>query len=217
MRFLLREQSYERPLMAGKYEYRRDGDSVPTGAVEHWRLTAAPDGYRFLRVDLDGRASSGHSYLYLAMLDERGLVTRLQYRFWAEGWRIGGNVQREGHTAVATHTVNGETTSTEFALPASSALWFPSVAGLGLVKAGDTLTLHGRAGSKQTLHPELATVQIEHTADGAEQIRWAGAQIRTIWRDAQTGWPQRMARLAPDGVGLLTAVGTQHIKSSTIN
>lgn len=206
MRFLLREQSYERPLMAGKYEYQHDG--VPTGAMEHWRLTAVPDGYQFLRVDLDGRASSGHSYLYLAMLDEQGLVSRLQYRFWTEGWRISGDVQREGHTAVATHTVNGETTSTEFALPAGTAIWFPSVAGLGLVKAGDTLTLHGRVGDENALRPELATVQIEHTADGAEQIRWAEAQTRTIWRDEQTGWPRRMARTAPDGEGLLTAVGT---------
>lgn len=207
MRFLLREQGYERPLMAGKYEYRR-GD-VPTGAVESWRLTAVPDGGHFLRVDLDGRASSGHSYLYHALLEADGLVSRLQYRFWAAGWRINGDVQRDGDTAVGTHTVNNETHSQALTLAAGFPLWFPAVVGLHLAAKGRGVTLHGRVPHHTSLVPHIATVQVS-SQEGGQQISWTDAagqaQMRTIWRDEETGWPRRMARVLAGEEDLLTAV-----------
>ncbi len=207
MRFLLREQAYERPRIAGKYEYRLD--DMPTGAVESWRLTAVPEQYQILRVDLDGRASSGHSYLYQALLDAEGLVSRLQYRFWATGWRINGDVQRDGHTAVCTHTVNNETHSQELTLTAGFPLWFPSVAGLHLAVAGRGVTLHGRVPHHTSLVPHIATVHVSRPAE-AQQISWVDAteqpHTRTIWRDEKTGWPRRMARVLADEGGVLTAV-----------
>ena len=73
MRFIIHELPYERPLLAGRLRYERDGQ--PTGAIEFWRLTDAVDGYRFLRVDLDARdAASGRSWLYHATLDAAGVV-----------------------------------------------------------------------------------------------------------------------------------------------
>ena len=53
MRFIVKEQDYEKPIGAGLMRYELDG--VPTGAVEHWRLTEATEGYEVLRVDLDAR------------------------------------------------------------------------------------------------------------------------------------------------------------------
>lgn len=210
MRFLVREQAYERPLMAGRYAYQRDG--VPTGAVESWRLTAVdmPDqSHQILRVDLDGRASSGHTYLYHALLDADGLVSRLQYRFWTmnRAWRIQGDVQRDGHTAVWTHTLNKKSTSQALTLAAGFPLWFPSVIGLHLAVEGQGVTLHGRVPHQTSLTPHLAQVQIRQIADQRE-ILWRDMadepQKRTIWPDGQTGWPTKMAR---EG-GELTAVAT---------
>jgi hypothetical protein len=206
MRFLLREQAYERLLLAGKYVYQRD--DVPTGAVEWWRLTAVPEQYQILRVDLDGRASSGDSYLYHALLDADGLVSRLQYRFWSKaGLRVSGNIQREGDTAVCTHTINNQTHSQALTLTTGFPLWFPSVMGLHWAGAGRGVTLHGRVGDSDTLTPYMATVQVDH-----EQISWVDlhhqTQTRMVGRDEQTGWPRKMARLLPDGGGWLTAVAS---------
>ncbi len=38
MRFIIHEQPFERIVAAGQYRYEQAGQ--PTGAVEHWRLTA---------------------------------------------------------------------------------------------------------------------------------------------------------------------------------
>ncbi len=71
MRFIIHQLPYERPIVAGQLRYERDG--APTGAVEQYRLTAAVDGYRFLRVDLDARtAPSGRSTLYHLTLNPDG-------------------------------------------------------------------------------------------------------------------------------------------------
>ena len=76
MRFIIHELPYERPLLSGRLRYERDG--VPSGAVESWRLTAAVDGYRFLRVDVDAReAPSGRSWLYHLTLNPAGLPDRV--------------------------------------------------------------------------------------------------------------------------------------------
>ena len=100
MRFLIHELPYERPLLAGRLRYRRDG--APMGAVESWRLTDAAEGYRFLRVDMDAReAPSGHSHLYHATLDPSGRLEQLKFRFWGQGHEVEGLRRRDPEDAVA--------------------------------------------------------------------------------------------------------------------
>lgn len=91
MRFIIHEMPYERPLLAGRLRYERDG--VPTGAVELWRITNAVDGYRFLRVDLDAReAESGRSSLYHVTLNPAGRPEQLKFRLWGNGPEVSGSL-----------------------------------------------------------------------------------------------------------------------------
>ena len=129
MRFLLKEQPYERPIASGSFRY--DWSGQPTGLVEHWRYTAALDGYHFLRVDLDGRASSGHSTLYNLLLNRSGKPEQLKYRFFATGIRIVGQLLFENDEILAIHERNG--VKSEQLFTDTGAFWFPSAAGLGLM------------------------------------------------------------------------------------
>jgi hypothetical protein len=139
MRFLVREQPYERLLAAGRFVYRQEGQ--PTGAVEAWRLTAARETYRFLRVDLDARAAeSGDSYLYHLVLDGNRPV-RLTFRFWGgprvdhPSRRIEGNAYLEPDEISVGWEVDGRRREASLPLETPWAFWFPSTAGLGLLGA----------------------------------------------------------------------------------
>jgi hypothetical protein len=140
VRFLVREQEYERPLASGQLRYERDGQ--PTGAVESWRWSAAATdagqstpGYRILRVDLDARAApSGHSYLYNLVQRENGRFEQLKYRFWADGVQLKGNVLLEDTEIVATREVHEQYVSEETAVNPGFCFWFPSSVGLGLLE-----------------------------------------------------------------------------------
>lgn len=133
MRFIIHELPYERPLLAGRLRYERDGR--PTGAVEMWRLSEAVEGFRFLRVDLDARdAASGRSWLYHITLDPAGLVEQAKYRFWGDGLAVTGAVVRHEDEWVATRNVNGKPGEDVARGPA---FWFPSGAGLALLAAHD--------------------------------------------------------------------------------
>ena len=95
MRSLIRELPYERPLVGGLYLYRHGG--MPAGVFERWRLSAAPDGYRFLRVDLNAEASEGeHSTLYHLVLNADGEPERLSFRHFRRGRDLKGTLLFEG-------------------------------------------------------------------------------------------------------------------------
>jgi hypothetical protein len=133
VRFLVREQEYERPLASGQLRYERDGQ--PTGAVESWRWSQGTPGYRILRVDLDARAApSGHSYLYNLVQRENGRFEQLKYRFWADGVQLKGNVLLEDTEIVATREVHEQYVSEETAVTPGYRFWFPSSVGLGLLE-----------------------------------------------------------------------------------
>jgi hypothetical protein len=228
MRFIIREQPYEKPSMAGEYRYERDGQ--PTGAVEKWRLTAASEGYRFLRVDLDAReAASGHTYLYHALVNPDGQVERLKVRFWTQaagsGLQVTGDLVFEETAVSATRTVNGKESDQVIDLPKGYGFWFPSVAGLHF--AGwhgngpkTAVTLNGKVGDEDSLavqvvefeYVPLITDYFEMEAAGKARqyspwkLSWGDGNWRLIKRDAETGWPLGMAR--DDG---LTAVATRYI------
>jgi hypothetical protein len=132
MRFVIREQPYEKPLAGGQLRYERDGRA--TGAVESWRLSQALEDYQFLRVDLDARqAKSGHTYLYHLVLHENGRPERLQYRFWGSGLEVRGHVLLLDGTVTASRLVNGRRFEEEIAVSGRPAFWFPSSVGLSLL------------------------------------------------------------------------------------
>lgn len=228
MRFIIREQPYEKPMMAGKYRYELDGQ--PTGAVETWRLTAAAEGYRFLRVDLDARAAaSGHTYLYHALVNADGQVERVQVRFWTQvggGLQVAGDVVLENDSVSATRIVNGKESEQVLDLPTGYRFWFPSVAGLHFAgwRGNDpktAVTLNGKVGDENTLAVQVVDFEyfmmitdfMEMEAAGKVRqyspckLSWGDGNWRIIQRDWESGWPLGMMR--DDG---LTAVARQYIK-----
>ena len=218
MRTLIRELPYERPVAAGRYRYEQDGE--PTGAVESWRLTAAQEEYRFLRVDLNAQeAPSGDSYLYHLTLDAAGRPDRLSFRFFGSAFQAGGNLLFNRDVVTLARTVDGRRIETERDLPRGYAFWFPATAGLALLAGradeneivpGVTLDRDDRFAlrfvdlSIQAGLPQPYVIMGKETTLRPLTLSWAGEQ-RTIWLD-QHDWPLRMER---DG---LAAVETRYVR-----
>lgn len=219
MRHLIHELPYETPLAAGRYQYAQAGQ--PTGTLESWRLTAAVDGYRLLRVDLDARAAaSGDSYLYHLMLNPAGTPERLNFRFFRPGRRIDGTLLFEPGRVTLAADVNGARHEATAHFPAGTLFWFPATAGLGLLaglapagaanqpaltldKAADfaplPVQLSARPGPPETLMV-MGRARPAHPLT----LTWT-AQQRTIWLD-EHHWPLKMAR------GPLTATATRYVR-----
>lgn len=210
MRFIIHELPYETPLVAGQWRYQRDGR--PTGAVESWRLTAAPDGYRFLRVDLDARAAeSGRSVLYHLTLDPQGKPVQLRYRLWTDGPEVTGTALFEAEDLILVTEQAGQRTEEVLALPPEAVFWFPASTALGLL--ADLPQARALPGvylqlpvKKETSGLELAQATVIVTSQPAEQrvimgealslqsvSIWWEDQERRLWLD-QSGQPLRMAR-----------------------
>ncbi len=131
MRFLLREQPYEKPLAAGQLIYERDGQLL--GRIESWRLSHALDGYRFLRADVDERESSGRTFLFHALINATGQVENLRYRYFEAGSRAQGQILRDGQTITNTCEVNGARFEEEMTADNDSLIWYPTLSGLILL------------------------------------------------------------------------------------
>jgi hypothetical protein len=219
MRSLIHELPYEQPLAAGLLRYERDGRA--TGAVEHWQLTAAVHGYRFLRVDLDARdAASGESTLFHLTLSPQGWPERLRFRFFRPGCDVDGHLLFDEGRLTLSRRVNRVRHEEEVALLPGYAFWFPSTIGLGLLAtyADQVAPLTAMTLHKATDFDLRATeVTFRHGESGALHIgrdelpvrlldvRWQEQQ-RLLWLD-ETGWPVKMKR--GDG---LTAVETRYIR-----
>ena len=133
MRYLLKEQPYERPLAAGTLVYERES-GVPS-VLEHWRLTEALDGYRFFRIDLDERAVTGRSLLFHLLLNEQNRVENLRFRLFSPRQRGEGQVIIEKEMVTVVRTVDDKHFEDE--LPGMSGefpLFVPTAAGLSLVR-----------------------------------------------------------------------------------
>lgn len=218
MRFIIHELPYERPLLAGRLRYERDG--APTGAVESWRLTAAAEGYRFLRVDLDARdAPSGRSYLYHVTLNPAGRPEQLKYRFWGDGHEVSGSVVWDGEVIVAARRVDGVSYED---VARGAAFWFPSGAGLALLEwaGGET---HGVTMTPDTADPARLMALVETPV----AIEWGEMGMETVGdellpvRPLAVSWGEqrRVVRLDVEGRPLwlwrddgLTAVAERLIR-----
>jgi hypothetical protein len=222
MRFIIHELPFEKPLAAGQWRYHRDGR--PTGAVESWRLTAAQDGYRFLRIDLDARAAeSGRSILYHLTLDPQGKPVQLRYRLWTEGPEITGMALFEAEDLILVTEQAGQRVEEVLPLPPEAVFWFPSSTALGLLvdlpQAQPLAGVYLRLPSdKNTPGLQAAQATVIITSRPLEQrvimgkvqdlepvSIWWEDQERRLWVDA-TRQPLRMAR--QDG---LAAVETELI------
>lgn len=223
MRFIIREQSFEKPLAAGLFRFEQDGKA--TGAVEHWRLTDAAEGYRFLRVDLDARdAPSGDSYLYHLVLSPDNQPERLKFRFFNARKNIFGDLLIEDNLMTLLRDV-GEQHFEESAETGDRTLfWYPSAMGLGLLAychpgpesfptgTFPAVTLDKAAGfalkrvnvTLKAGNKEKLAVAQQNVAVRPLSIRWQD-QVRTIWLNPHKR-PVKMVR--GDG---LTAIETRHI------
>lgn len=218
MRFIIHELPYERPRLAGRLRYLRDG--APMGAVESWRLTDAAEGFRFLRVDMDAReAPSGHSHLYHATLGPSGRLEQLKFRFWGQGHEVEGSVVCQGDEFISVRRVNGRVYED---VAHAGAFWFPTGGGLALLAewAGETrgtrlaLDLSDPA-RLLALAETLVTIEWGETemeeSDSAPlavrplRVAWANQQ-RVVWLDAERR-PLRVWR--DDG---LTAVAERLVR-----
>lgn len=194
MRFVLHEQSYEKPIASGKLVYEQDGQ--PTRVVESWRLTDAAAGYRFLRVDLDGRAAaSGNSSLFHLTLNPQGQPERLLFRFFGPIEQIKGSVLFDGNVLTIVRELTGQARQEE-QLEATH-FWFPSTVGLGLlaglvgagqVEAGMLAAAASFTPHLVSLHyhedqPEMVEVMGKQWQTRPLTLTWAD-QTRTIWLDA---------------------------------
>ncbi len=205
MRFIIHELPYERPLLAGRLRYERDG--VPTGAVESWRLTRAIDDYRFLRVDLDAReAPSGRSSLFHVTLNPAGRPEQIKYRLWGNGPEVSGTAVWEGNEVIAARRVDGLAYQD---VARGAAFWFPAGSGLALlaIYAGETkgITMVADTSDPAQLMAVVETpVAITLGAAATEDVNgellpvrplvvaWADQQ-RTLWIDTE-GRPLRLRR-----------------------
>jgi len=227
MRFIIHELSYEKPIASGLWRYSRD--RKPTGTLEHWRMTEAVDGFRFLRVDLDARAAeSGRSYLYHLTMDENGRPVQLKYRYWGLDLEIIGTVLFEDDAVIVTRNNKNDRRENVLQLSSGYAFWFPATTGLSLLtgmspaKSKTAVTLRSTSDELESLMgPFVTTVNI--TSQDPEEVEIMG-QTRTLqpitirWQDQQrktwldqTNWPLMMKR--GDG---LTAVETRHIRYQRI-
>lgn len=163
MRFIIRELPYEKAIAAGQLRYYRNGQH--TGAIESWRLTSATTGYRFLRVDLDGRqAESGASILYHLVLNQTGGLERLAYRAWSPVAQVSGNVLVEDEVVTGTHQLNGRRREESISFESHCNFWFPSAIGLGLLAHCAREAHPPRRGS-------VAAVTVDVALDGGDVSR----------------------------------------------
>ncbi|MDX1613595.1 MAG: hypothetical protein R3300_04745 [Candidatus Promineifilaceae bacterium] len=219
MRFLIREQEFERSVASGEFAYQRNQQSA--SIRELWRATAPAEGYRFLRVDLDGRAGlSGNSYLFHATLTAVGKLERLKLRVFGPQLRLEGDLLPQDGSLTAVFEINDRPWETELELPANCPVWFPSATGLGLLaKAvgheGSYCTV--ALNQQEQFKPELRHVDVRlaeseevqvgrhHLLARPYSISWSDQQ-RHVWLD-DYGWPVRAER----GDGLV-AEETQYIR-----
>lgn len=202
MRSLIRELPYEKPLVAGRYLYQRDG--VLTGAVESWRLSAARDGYHFLRVDLNAETGEGNdSTLYHLVLNEMSEPERLSFRHFRRGRQLVGNVLFEGPYVTLTRYAGDERFEVTLERPPDTRFWFPATVALGLVAApgaGPALTLNKQDDFNlwpthlkvSASAPVSLLIMGQPVTASPVTLAWAGER-RVVWHDDDP-WPLQMER-----------------------
>lgn len=206
MRSIIREQDYEKLRAAGKLRYARDGQSI--GLEEQWRVTAAVEGYHFLRVDMDGRqAAANASCLYHLTLGPEGRPERLKLRFFGPDQEVSADYLLDEQIVTAVREVNGRHFEEVVEAPDGYVFWFQSALGLSLIarthayvgiqlpmtiapdEAAD-FALQSAPAELEWFSKEMMVVTQQRVEVRPCLIRWLGQQ-RKIWLD-DSGWPVRL-------------------------
>jgi hypothetical protein len=190
-------------------------------------LSAAHDGYHFLRVDLDARqAASGRSYLYHAVLDQARRPMRMKYRVWRGVDEVIGNVHLEEDAVLFSGSFGEHRFEELITVPEGYEFWFPSCIALGLLAmsqftgnvTGVALVISDTQIDGPALMP-LVTGLEKIGARPEESLESGQGPVRLFWENQQrsnwldsSGWPRRMIR--QDG---LLAVESQLVNYQRIN
>ena len=144
MRFIIREQEYEKLVAAGKFRYEMQGKT--TGATESWRLTRLSKIYSLLRVDFDARKTPDrYSTLYHLALGPGWRPERLKFRHFAGPAEIVGDLQFDEEVVSLYRKIGDRRLEDEEKMPGDYRFWFPSVIGFALLLGSPEIT------SSQTL------------------------------------------------------------------
>lgn len=127
MRFIIREQEYEKLLAAGRLKYR-------SGAFESWRLTEAIDGYTIMRIDLDRRdTGSASTTLIHLLLDAGGRLERTKLRHYSPHSDISVDALVDRDSLSISRSAASDLSQDEFDLPRGFGLMLPGVVGMALL------------------------------------------------------------------------------------
>ncbi|UCG24564.1 MAG: hypothetical protein JSW55_00750 [Chloroflexota bacterium] len=136
MRFIIREQEYEKLVAAGRLHYLSAG--VETGAVESYRLTQAVDGFSVMRIDLDRRESTeANSTLFHLLLDPYGRPERVKLRRLSPADSSEVDVLVDDESFNISRTSEADVVREEMKRPAGFGLLIPTAVGLGLFVHGN--------------------------------------------------------------------------------
>jgi hypothetical protein len=206
MRFIIREQDFEKPLAAGKLQYQQYGR--PTGVEETWRLTEVVDGYRFLRIDLDAReAGSEESDLFHLTLSPEGLPVRLKFRSYGPQMEIMGDMLFETSRISVSRTVNGIKFEKDLETPNEQVILMPGTIGLGLAAAMAEKMNGTKAimlDKNNFLAPSLIYLEVSYDKEELMVVTGQNVPARPcsirfsnrdykIWLDDH-GWPVKMVQ-----------------------
>lgn len=134
MRFIIREQDYEKLVAAGKFRLEMNG--LPTGATESWRITRLNEGYGWLRVDVDRRKTSENSStLYHLAFSSVWRPERLKFRHFVDSFEIVGDLQFDEETISLYRDMNGQRIESEEKIPAGYRFYLPAIIGWALLPA----------------------------------------------------------------------------------
>jgi hypothetical protein len=139
MRFIIREQEYEKLVAAGKFRYEMQGK--PTGVTESWRITQLSKEYRLLRVDLDARSTAENSStLYHMALGSDWRPERLKFRHFAGSTEVAGDLLFDEDAVSLYRDINDRRLEDEEMMHSDYRFWFPSVIGYTLLFGEPVIT-----------------------------------------------------------------------------
>ncbi|HSG18384.1 MAG TPA: hypothetical protein VLE70_18970 [Anaerolineae bacterium] len=140
MRFIIREQEYERLLAAGRLRYLSAG--IETGVFETYRLTQAVDGFTVARIDLDRRdTAAANSTLLHLLLNPGGRPERLKLRRFSPAGSVEADVLVEDESFSVRRTGLADMAQEEMKRPPGYGLLMPAAVGLAFF-------IHGNPGQR---------------------------------------------------------------------
>lgn len=196
MRFIIREQEYEKLVASGKFHYEMQGKT--TGVTESWRLTRLPKGYHLLRVDLDARKTpDDNSTLYHLALSPGWRPERLKFRHFAGSAEIVGDLQFDGEVASLYRKINDHRLEDEEKMPGDYRFWFPSVIGFALLLGAPVNTSNRTLSLNRKKDFGLVQRQVEIERKGREVVAVTGRNVAV--QRYSIDWDTESIRLWLDG------------------